>query len=189
MVGACGRVGFEVTSGDATRDDAAPLAGNRAFVTSTLQTPVSLGGLPGADALCTDRAHGVGLPGTFVAWLSSSTTNAPDRLAGRGWVRLDGKPFARTLDDIANGAMLYPLRVDERGTDLGDGANYVVTGTYGSVANRTCSDYTAPLETAAAGVASYTGSGWTNIDDHPCDEPRAEESLCREQCAAGVCAR
>lgn len=54
----------------------------RVFVTSTTYTG-NMGGLAGADAACNARAQAAGLPGTYVAWLSTTGAggvNAIDRL-------------------------------------------------------------------------------------------------------------
>lgn len=90
---------------------------NRAFVTSTTHVLGALGGLAGADAICNQRAAAAGLDGTYVAWLSSSTASAASRLANAsGWVRTDGKPFAKSRGDLLAGRLLYPLELDETGT-------------------------------------------------------------------------
>jgi hypothetical protein len=55
---------------------------------TVFKTPLAwsgnLGGLAGADQLCSDAAKSAGLPGTYVAWLSTSTVNAIDRVTGNG---------------------------------------------------------------------------------------------------------
>ncbi len=95
---------------------------NIVFVTSTSQTG-NLGGLAGADAVCAARATAAGLPGTYVAWLSTSgtpTIHAKDRLGGaRGWIRPDGRPFTDTVADLTSGKIYYPPRLDEFGNDVG----------------------------------------------------------------------
>jgi hypothetical protein len=95
---------------------------NVAFVTSTTSDG-ALGGLEPADATCTQLAAQAGLPpGPYVAWLSvHGGAEAKDRLGtGSGWVRTDGKPFARSRIDLLAGHILYPLRLDERGRDIVD---------------------------------------------------------------------
>ena len=91
-------------------------APNIAFVTSSTFNG-DLGSITGADQICQNQAEAAGLPiNTYVAWLSTPSINAVDRLGkARGWVRVDGKPFADTLADISAGRMFYPLRVDEYG--------------------------------------------------------------------------
>ena len=88
---------------------------NLLFVTSTMYTG-NLGGLAGADATCAARARAAGLPGTFVALLSTSTVNARDRLGqSSGWARPDGRPVADTQADLFAGRLLYPPKLDEFG--------------------------------------------------------------------------
>jgi hypothetical protein len=89
---------------------------NIAFVTSVTYNG-NLGGLAGADQKCQALATAAGLPqNTYKAWLSTSSVNAIDRLGtARGWVRVDGKPFADTKADIVAGKTFHPLRVDEKG--------------------------------------------------------------------------
>jgi hypothetical protein len=137
------------------------------FVTST-QSNANLGGLSGADSTCNTLAGAAGLSGTFVAWLSSTTTNASARLqktgtTARGWVNMDGSPFADTVGDIATGVVYYPIVFTENYATTAtrvDGRNQVWTGTYvdgtytaGNVA--TCSDWT----TSDAGAGNYGTSG------------------------------
>ena len=93
-----------------------PQPPNIVFVTSTTYNG-NVGGLAGADQKCQARAEAAGLPkNTYKAWLSTSSVNAIDRLgSARGWVRVDGKPFADTKADISIGKIFYPPRVDELG--------------------------------------------------------------------------
>jgi len=145
--------------------DGIAIASNIAFVTSIGQPPGSFGGLGGADAFCRERAQAGGLPGTYVAWLSASSTNAIDRLTGsRGWSRVDGKPFVDVPADLVAEKIFYPLELDEfghrvtpfssvaTGTDL----NGIITTGY------TCSDYS-----DVAGLIWFGSSGrdtreWTD---------------------------
>ena len=151
---------------------------NVAFVTSAAYTG-NLGGLAGADQKCQSLAEAAGLPANaYKAWLSTSSVNAIDRLgAARGWVRVDGKPFADTKEDIAAGKIYHPLRVDENGAVRY--RNGVRTGTspdgtkasYGT----TCGDWTSSsnLEWVATGgtdgvTAVYTSSGANTCQDESC---------------------
>ena len=65
----------------------------RVFVTSTTSGP-DLGGLAGADTVCNTLAADAGLGGAWVAWLSTQSVNAEDRLTpGSGpFVRAAGAP-------------------------------------------------------------------------------------------------
>ena len=199
---ACGRVGFaslEVGDGPpGGGGDGAPSDGtsggdgvavsdapsgppNIVFVTSTTYAPGSLGGLAGADDLCAQRALAGGLDGTYVAWLSTTTMNARDRLAGsRGWVRVDGLPFVDRVDDLIAGRVWYPPRVDELGVELSMSSDQrVISGTqsdgttYTAGTLTTCSDWTVPLagDHAQGGDANGTSHYWTQWLDVNCDQP------------------
>ena len=85
-----------------------PTGHNIVFVTS-IEYDGNLGGLGGADAACQSRAAFAGLPGTYVAWLSTPTVSAHSRIQGRGWVRRDGRPFVDTIADLEQSKMLYPV--------------------------------------------------------------------------------
>jgi hypothetical protein len=101
---------------------------NIVFATSTKQA-AALGGLGGADTLCAQRAQAASLPGTYRAWLSTTTVDAISRLGtASGWVRPDGRPVLNLPTDIAKNKIFYPPRQDEFGTDLGAG-QWVMTAT------------------------------------------------------------
>ena len=100
---------------------------NIMFTTSTLQSPASLQGLAGADALCMKLAANANpkLSGNYKAWLSTQTVSAISRLGNAsGWVRTDGKPVLNSISDLSlaySGKLFYPPRLDENGHDLGLG--------------------------------------------------------------------
>jgi hypothetical protein len=122
---------------------------NIVFVTSVAYDG-NLGGLAGADQKCQALAEAAGLPAnTYRAWLSTPSVNAVSRLgAARGWVRVDGKPFADTKADIQAGRLFHPIRVDESG-------NYDDTPWGSNVWTGTGSD-------GALVWSGYTCNGWTD---------------------------
>lgn len=145
---------------------------NYVFVTST-KTSLSFGSLDVADKMCADAAKAGKLPGTYLAWLSTSTVNARDRLGkARGWIRPDGAPFADTIADIVSNHIFYPPLIDERGREVrGSYKNEpVATGTRddGTVGG-TCMDWTTSASSQlfypTIGVTTDTPSGWTAFDD------------------------
>jgi hypothetical protein len=141
---------------------------NMMFVTSqTLQMPFGAtadAAQSAADAFCTARASAAQLPGTYRAWLSTSTLNAVDKMGSAdGWVRVDGKPvFERAL--MAKEGLYYSPNLDETGAAYGDpdlgNSPWVATGSWpdgtADLSNGNCSDWTSsagsgevadPLET------------------------------------------
>jgi len=108
-------------------------------------------GLEAGDAICQARADSVGLEGTFIAWLSDSSTNAIDRLTSNGpWVRLDGVKIANDISEFNNGELFTSINLSEMNT-YHIGSN-VWTGTdnYGIKKNDTCNDW-------MDGSGSYSG--------------------------------
>jgi hypothetical protein len=140
-------------------------APNIVFV-SSLTYNGNLGGLAGADQKCQSLATAAGLPqNTYRAWLSTSTVNAIDRLgSARGWVRVDGKPFADTKADITSGKIYHPIRVDETGVFVNDISSLLVwtgTNSIGTVSGRTCSDWTTNNNAVGGDLGSCDGVGAT----------------------------
>ncbi|MBL0218619.1 MAG: hypothetical protein IPQ07_32665 [Myxococcales bacterium] len=159
---------FDATTSLTLQAEFAPIP-NRVFVTS-IGTNGAIGGIAGADALCAARATAGGLSGNFIAFLSDSTTNSVNRISSsRGWIRIDGAPFADAPTAFASGNLVFPPRLDEYGNDVG--SDQVFTGiNAGSVTANTCLDWTSSSATeygfgALTQFASRLTSGW----DQTCD--------------------
>jgi hypothetical protein len=147
---------------------------NIMFVTSTWHTP-NLGGLAGADEICAARAAAGSLAGRYVAWLSTSTVNAKDRVgSASGWVRPDGKPVLNQIKDIESDKLFYPPSLDELGQRAEELRMNVMTGTGKNAAlfvgttTTTCGDWTSEVDepqkwftvgTAGSGSAAFTNDG------------------------------
>ncbi|HEX4452695.1 MAG TPA: hypothetical protein VH143_17580 [Kofleriaceae bacterium] len=150
-----------------------PIVTNIAFVTSHTILISSITTFDTADDFCNTSAAAAHLPGHYVAWLSSSTTSAVDRLgSARGWVRPDGKPFADRASDVGAGRLFYPLRIDENGQDVVGGATTtapVATGTnYGGTFSNNCDDFTDSGSNIVVGFADATTAVWTQYTAAPC---------------------
>jgi hypothetical protein len=134
------------------------------FVTSTSVIPGKLLGLAGADAECASRALMAHLPGTYRAWLDSSAGPGSSRVGKGGWVRMDGRPFARniaTLGAAGNQVVYYPPRINEMGNDVGPAHVLVATGGNpgGSTVGSYCNDYNGG-GTLSAGDAIAGSGAW-----------------------------
>lgn len=126
-------------------------------------------GLAAGDAICQQRAKAAGLPGTWVAWLSSSAHDAIDRITAAGPWRLVG------TTDVAfeNRSQLYAeplvrLDRDERGERLTTSIDAMVwTGTRagGNRHDYTCNDWSAVTGNGVYGRGAltfdWTESYWT----------------------------
>jgi hypothetical protein len=177
--------------------DAPPPPTLKAFVTSasgngnlsTWPDAIAAGGATGlaaGDAVCQARATAAGLPGTFKAWLSTTTVDAYCHVqgltgtiltkCGQGtlpvaagpWVRThDGFPFAPTIDKLVNNnEIYYPVSYDEHGTSMTNLYYYTGTNPNGKY-NSACTDWTstgtggtyASADAASFSWTAYGGSG------------------------------
>ena len=172
-MGAAGAVGGSHSAG-AGGTTSSPA--NIVFVTAKLHSG-SFGGLDGADAFCNEQAADVGLPGTYVAWLSDSTTDAASRLTGaRGWVRVDGKPFADTIADVTNERLFwYPIERDES-NQLQHIKSWTGTSPDGQMAaNEHCNDWQSDSaqDIGTVGSASDIYGTWTAHSKDNCSIQRS----------------
>jgi hypothetical protein len=101
----------------------------KVFVTSEIFT-ANLGGISGADDKCNDAAAAAGLPGTYKAWISDSSTSPsisftrftqPYVLVDASNTRIaDNWTDLTTCDEGSDQCLDNPINVDENGTVLSD---------------------------------------------------------------------
>ncbi|KZX60246.1 hypothetical protein A3709_13220 [Halioglobus sp. HI00S01] len=141
------------------------------FVTSTGQSG-NLGGLGGADGICTDLAASAGLqnPGNYKAWLSDSVMDVATRFASSEYeYRLvDGTVIASGFSDIIDGQLSAPISLTEDGTQLlSEGSAFSWTGTnplgYTVDAAKVCLNWTSNDSSSTSFVGANTISNplWT----------------------------
>ncbi|HYC57722.1 MAG TPA: hypothetical protein VEL28_22545 [Candidatus Binatia bacterium] len=142
--------------------------GYRVFVTSTAYDS-NLGGLAGADAKCATRASSAGLGGTWVAWLSTTTVNAIDRINDYVYVNmLDQTVFANKGQLTTNGAISNPIQYDENAA-LSVANVWTATSRYGQKAPIvTCQDWAGYSGSGSTGTSSRKDSGWSAAGSLPC---------------------
>lgn len=143
---------------------------NIVFVTSQ-PVPETVDMVAEADALCVALAQDAGLPGEFVAWLSTEKVAAIDRLRGaRGWVRPDGLPFADRPSDIVEGRIFFPPVLDELGAEVRNRRALTGTSALGQ-ASSNCEDWTATADVSVTrGNPGATFSAWTSDGTMGCDD-------------------
>jgi hypothetical protein len=152
---------------------------NKMFVTSTQQTPGSLGGLAGADAICATRASAAGLTGTFRAFLGTTPGGtAWARISGaRGWARTDGKPFGDTAADLQAGRSFYPPIYMENGTEVPAVLQtIVITSPTATSASNTCQNWTSTSTGADVPTWGEPRSGssfWASVGSTNCNDSTA----------------
>ena len=133
-------------------------------------------GVAAVDAMCQAEASAAALPGTYLAWLSTSTVNAKDRLGSDGpWFNTRGQRIARSLDDLTDGVLENPITYDAAGGGPPSPPYnlWPYTGTQAdgtAAAGMTCGDWT--VTTGGVGLTGYadrTSDQWTNFNDRGCD--------------------
>ena len=155
---------------DAAPTDGPPGVTKRIFVTSSFSDG-NIGGLAGADARCQTLAVEAGLDGTFLAWLSTSTTTPAARMTHHPgpYALVNGLVIATSWDDLTDGSIAWPISADENGTV--PFPNFVCTGSEvwsntspagGLVPGNRCGDWTTTQATASVGNNNKTQGDWSN---------------------------
>ena len=137
-------------------------------------------GLAGGDKLCALSAASAGLGGTWVAWLSDSTTDALSRVADASpWYLVNRKTLLFPTKASLSLSPLQPISIDERGNDSG---RDVWTGTAGGGlrVKDVCSDWTSASSSSwgQQGIASSV-SNWTAFFSPNCAS--SAQLYCLEQ--------
>ena len=147
------------------------------FVTSVHLDGSGVGGTTAADLRCTGLAHAHGLKGDYIAWISSSTSDALSRLPTDGgpWYLTDPShdtiAFASLADLVTNGPAA-PIAFMEDGGRTQTPTLLVWTGTDSdgrAVAGATCDDW---VRTGGQGMSgsSEDGGFWTGSTTSNCDQ-------------------
>jgi hypothetical protein len=132
-----------------------------------------LGGLTGADAHCASLAEAAGVKGkTWHAYLSTSDTDARDRIGKGPWFNAKGEKIADDVASLHSDAnnLTKQTALDEKGEVIngrGDTPNRhdILTGSKPDgtkIADQTCGDWTM---SGAEGAAMMGHSDRTGLDD------------------------
>ena len=157
-------------------------APSRVFVTSTEYYGGEFGGLSGADSICNQRAAAGSLGGTYTAWLSTSTTNAADRVFHNpeGYITTHGEMVANSWADLINADfphppgvdLLHTINYDEFGADVGTVQPW--TGTYenGQATSYNCNNWTSSTDSyqGTTGLTNDVNEYWSEYTDQDCDQ-------------------
>jgi len=147
------------------------------FISSEIYQGYDLGGLYGADQRCRSLAAKGGLlrPETFLAWLSTPTMSAADRLLhSRGRYKLvNGLVIAQDWASLTSGSLLNTITVDENSQSQD---TRVWTGTLAdgqpAVGSEFCGDWdddSGLLLFGGAGRSLAADSGWSFFAQGGCD--------------------
>lgn len=139
------------------------------FVTSTTHNG-NLGGLAGADAICQSRAISAGLPGSYKAWLSSSTESAASRLnqSNVPYKLVNGTQIAPNWTGLTDGVLDAPISINENGMAVIPEFVWTNTNTNGNITlnytSGTCNDWnssSSSLFDYNYGFSNQSNSMWT----------------------------
>ena len=150
---------------------------NIVFLTAAAKS-ADLGGLTGAISLCNTAAADAGLPGHYVPWLATTAASAATGLgSARGWIRVDGLPFADTVgtpggySGLINGQIFYPPGVDAYGSVSTAGNAWTGAEADGAAVD-TCGDWTTSSVSFGRQGSVVGGTGvWTDEFSRGCSEP------------------
>jgi cysteine-rich repeat protein len=134
-----------------------------------------------ADDTCANEASNVKLPGKYLAWLSTVTTDAADRFSAGTlpYKRTDGMTFATSLAALTTNGPQVPLSLTAAGQPLvglkDSCKNFVWTGTAAngeSTPQWTCDNFTSQqLEnTGTVGNFEAVNAPWTSACQYPCNQ-------------------
>ncbi|MFN8674826.1 MAG: hypothetical protein U0Z70_00485 [Thermomicrobiales bacterium] len=152
------------------------------FVTSTAQAG-SLGGLAGADAICQNLADNVGLPGAYMAWLSTATQSPVSRFtrADVPYTLTDDTPLAENWAGLVSGTLAHAINKIETGGFVNGAPDYAwtnttETGAPGGLGNAmtNCLDWTSAEDNQGGNTGRLisTNFGWTFSTFDRCNQPR-----------------
>jgi hypothetical protein len=146
----------------------------RVFVTSTTMT-ANLGGLIGADLLCSQRAFTakLGGGGLWRAWLSTPTTNAVTRITGAGPWSLTTGLVAVTRAQLTKAPLTRRIDRDESGVQQ-TGLVWTGTNSNGTFLDDDCNDWATASTAghAATGDSKTASDAWTAAVPSGCNAQR-----------------
>lgn len=129
----------------------------------------ALGGHAGADATCQSLATGAGLGGTWMAWISDSTSSPSVRFtqSAAGYYLIDGTPVASGWAALTSSGPSHAIDVTETGASLASATSdasktWTATLDDGAPGSASCGDFASHAATATGEVGHCTGAGTTN---------------------------
>lgn len=135
------------------------------FLSKAMVLVSTMGGLPGADALCDQYGQAIGAPpGIFKAWLGDSINSPEMRLTHSTgpYLRPDGLPVANNWDDLVDGTLLNPPEVTEDMQVLPMADAWTGADPSGKSVGPNCGEWiSGGTQTGITGRAGDKTGGWT----------------------------
>lgn len=157
--------GGEAT-GPAAGAPAAPATGEVSFFVTSVGNGTkggNFGGVGGADAFCANLASQAGIGGkTWVAYVSTGSENARDRIGTGPWYNIRGQLVAASVDALHQQGLQKSVVLDEKGGIIDmKNAHDVITGSKedGTFSGENCNGYTSNATTHKASVGHADGGG------------------------------
>jgi hypothetical protein len=129
----------------------------------------ALGGHAGADATCQALATGAALGGTWMAWISDSTSSPSQRfsISTVGYFLLDGTPIATSWAALTASGPTHAIDLTETGASLAsasaDGSKtWTAKLVSGALGTTSCSDFGSSSASETGEVGHCTGTGTVN---------------------------
>jgi hypothetical protein len=129
----------------------------------------ALGGHAGADATCQALATGAALGGTWMAWISDSTSSPSQRFSipTVGYFLLDATPIATSWAALTASGPTHAIDLTETGASLAsasaDGSKtWTATLVTGALGTASCSDFGSSSVSETGEVGHCTGTGTVN---------------------------
>jgi hypothetical protein len=143
------------------------------FVTTQSGFPGNFGSLNIADNECHKSATAAKLPGTYKAWLSTSTVSADSRVSHSSlpYVLVDGTKVANDYAGLLAPPLAHAIDHTETGVVVANNdIPEVWTGTFqsGLGAPDTCGDWVAANASGTVGLATATSALWTSNTSKSC---------------------
>jgi hypothetical protein len=162
--------------GSAGSAGSGPLAPRRVFVSSETYAGGALGGITGGDDKCQTLADAEDLGGTWLAWLSDSTTEPAARFVHSEvpYVLVGGAEIAADWDDLTDQSIAVAIDRDESGTQLAEnGVLTVWTGTdaEGNQFGGHCEGWLVEGTGGVWGTATATNATWSSNSGQGCSTP------------------
>jgi hypothetical protein len=132
-----------------------------------------LDGRAGADEICNRVASSTDLHGTFVAWISTDSTDAKDYIADQAYYNLNGVKIVDSLADLIDSSLDAAIDRDENNVSVPTDDAWTSTLPNGTrTAGDTCSDWSSQVASPAIGKSgkpSEVNSGWTMYSNRYCN--------------------
>ena len=162
-----------LSCGNGSSDDNSEVR-HRVFITSNTYSG-DLGGLDGADSICTAAANTAGIPGSYKAIISGVIEGANSRIEIRGEIYLVEAGVevlvADNADDFWRNDLEVPINVNENGARLSSRVEpWTGTSTGGFSTGDTCLDWkTSTAFSATTGDSSENRAAlWLSFTSYVC---------------------